>query len=578
MTTAFDIVDVGAQVPELGRISDYSAYWAAHTPEAVAVTLDDGVGTSLNYREFYNQVARISRALLAAGIKHGDRVSVLSTPRAEAFASFLATARIGGIWVGINPRYTAPEIASVISDADPALLITLDGFEGKDFLSAVHEALGSASPQLVVIPTTGSAHPDEALRAEFLPWADFLATGESVTDQALDTATGRVKPDDPALIVYTSGSTGVPKGALLKHRGLVRLGLVEGKAFRVPDQPRYLCNAPLNHIGGLGDICGVAHVHGGSIVFRERFRPDELVTDLVNERISVLFSGPAILARLFSTPEFVEADLSAIKAVAWGGAAISLQTVAELRKLGVPLTTTYGSTEATVSVTYSDPDADDITLSTTVGRPDPELDVRLLGADGRWITEPGVPGEVCLKHPAIMAGYWQKPVETAEAFTEDGHFKMGDLGIWQPDGNLTLVGRVREMYKSGGYNIYPRELEEVIEAHPNVRLAAVVPRPDERYQEVGVGFVEPLPGARVTPKELDTWCRQRLANFKIPKEFRILEELPSLPNGKVDKQLLRERALHPSTSSAPGLDTTPHQFSSSERNHDDLATGKSGHC
>lgn len=523
-------------VPVLERISDYPAYWARRSPDAPAFS---GHGRTWTYTEAAAAVERVASALWRAQVRPGDRVAVLSVPRVEAFVSFLATARLGAIWVGINPRYTVREIAVLLADARPALIATISDFEGREFPPDIDAAIEAAgvheSPPLRVILGEGAAAPG------FLPWEEFLAAGADVDEGAKAAAVAAVTTDQPALLVYTSGSTGTPKGALLRHCGLIRLGIVEAKAFRVPPAPRYLGNGPLNHVGGIGDIAGVALVNGGYTAFRDRSDPATFVEDLRDERISVIFAVPVVLIRLAG--RINREILPDLEVVAWGGAALPVDAVRALADGGFALATTYGSTEATVSVTYSDPDADEVVLATTVGRPDPELDVRLLAGDGSWVTGPGAEGEVTLRHPSVTAGYWNRAEATASLFTPDGALRTGDIGVLDEDGNLRLIGRVTEMYKSGGYNIYPREVELVIEGHPQVRAAAVVSRPDPLWQEVGVCFVEPVAGGSPDPHALREFARSGLANYKVPKEVVVLDALPVLPNEKVDRQELRRRAI-----------------------------------
>lgn len=519
------------RVPTLARISDYPGYWAARTPDAIAAS---GNGVAWTYAELSGEVDRVARGLWQAGIRSRDRVAVLSVPRVEAFVSFLATARLGAIWVGINPRYTVREIAVLLDDSRPSLVATITDFEGRLFAPDIDETLDriGLNPARVVLGP-GSAD-------GFVGWDEFRTAGEQADRAAVTRAVDAVTPDQPALIVYTSGTTGTPKGALLRHYGLVRLGIVEARAFRVPAAPRYLGNAPLNHIGGIGDLAGVALVNGGYTAFRDRFDFDTLIDDLREERISVVFGVPTALQRLAEAATTI--DLPDLEVVAWGGAALPVEVVQALADAGFALATTYGSTEATVSVTYSDPDADVVTLASTVGRPDPEVNVRLLGSDGQWITEPGRDGEVTLRHPSTTSGYWRRPEATAALFTTDGSLRTGDIGVFDTDGNLRLIGRASEMFKSGGYNVYPREVELVLETHPQVLAAAVVSRPDARWQEVGVAFVEPVPGADPDPQELRKFTRGGLANFKVPKQVVVLTKLPTLPNQKVDRQELRRRA------------------------------------
>lgn len=266
--------------------------------------------------------------------------------------------------------------------------------------------------------------------------------------------------------------------------------------------------------------------------------------------MSAFFGIPTQLRRIAALPGFATADLSPLRMVGWGGGPLAADVIARYRGLGVSLIATYGATEVTSSVTYTDPGADDEVLAHTVGRPDPELDVRLLADDGRWAA-PGEAGEVCIRHPSVMAGYYNRPEATAAVFTADGWLRTGDRGLLREDGNLLLVGRYREMFKSGGYNIYPREIELALESHPAVATAAVVSRPDADFQSMGVAYVEAEPGAAVTAGELRTWCRERLAGYKVPKDISVLDRLPLLPVGKINRPLLARRAAD-SAGARPG--------------------------
>ncbi len=218
-------------------------------------------------------------------------------------------------------------------------------------------------------------------------------------------------------------------------------------------------------------------VAGGSIVFQQRFDAQQTLDAIARYQVTALFQVPTQLQRIAALAGFSTADLSSLRAVGWGGGPLPLEVIRRYRRLGVALTATYGATEVTSSVTYTDPDADDEVLAATVGRPDPELDVRLLTDDGRW-GEAGEEGEVCVRHPSVMAGYYHRPADTAAVFTADGWLRTGDRGLLREDGNLRLIARYKEMFKSGGYNIYPREIELALESHPAVAAAAVVSRPD----------------------------------------------------------------------------------------------------
>jgi acyl-CoA synthetase (AMP-forming)/AMP-acid ligase II len=533
----------------LARISDYPSHYAAIDPDRPALLFEDQV---VGYAELTGQVDRLAAALHASGVRAGDRVAVLSAPRPEFFVAFLATARLGGIWLGLNPSYTVRELAYVLGDAQPRLVFTIPGREGRDYAADVAAAGRAAMSDAEIVVLTGRRDDHGADLA-------FLDRAERADLAAVDAAVAAVRTGQPALIVYTSGSTGAPKGALIRHAGLVRLGRVESAHWAVA-QPRLLCNLPINHIGCVGDLCGVPLVAGGSIVFQDRFDPSRILDAIARHQVSGLFQVPTQLQRIAAAPGFADADLTSLQLVGWGGGPLPLEVIRRYRERGVALMATYGSTEVTNSVTYTDRDADDEVLLHTVGRPDPELNLRLRTRDGRW-AKTGEEGEVCVRHPSVMAGYFNRPQETAAAFTTGGWLRTGDWGVLRPDGNLRLVGRLAQMFKSGGYNIYPREIELVLETHPAVALAAVVARPDPDYQEVGVAFIQPKAGAEVTPDELDTWCRPRMANFKIPKQFRILDTLPLLQIGKIDKPALVQLAVA-QVAAAEGCHMSTHPASS----------------
>ncbi|WP_019630366.1 class I adenylate-forming enzyme family protein [Actinomadura atramentaria] len=518
-------------VPEHDRLADYVRHWAAAAPDAPAWAFGDAVAT---YAELSAQVDAVARALLAAGVRRGDRVAMLTTPRPEFWQTFLACASVGAVWVGLNPRYRLGEMEHVVTDSRPVLLLALARAEDREFGDDARAVAERGEVGSVVL--FGDGEPG---------WAAFLAAGAAVPDDALEAARAAVTPDDAALIVYTSGSTGTPKGAVLGHRAICTCFRIQAR-HQSASVLRVIANLPVNHIGGVGDLCCTPLVGGGTIVFQERFSPDAVFDAVERHRVTALMQVPTTLKLLSEHPRFASADLSSLEAVHWGGGPLPAHVVRRYRRVASRLGVTYGLTEITGSVTYSDPDASDEVLSTTVGRPIPEIDVRLAGPDGKDVGV-GAEGEVQVRHPGRMLGYFRNPDATLAAGTPDGYLRTGDVAVRRADGNLQLVGRQKEMFKSGGYNVYPREIELAVEAHPAVRMAAVVAVPDPVYDEVGVAFVECDAAAALTPEDLHVWCRARLANYKIPKVFSLVSELPLLPVGKIDKKALAARAAaeHP---------------------------------
>ena len=514
----------------LPTLAAYIEHYSACAPDRPV--LRTGAGP-VSYRALADSVDRTAQALLAAGVAPGDRVGLLSTPRPAFVVCYLAATKIGAIWFGLNPRYTVPEMAYVLGDAEPRLVLSIEEFEGRRLADDLRRAARDAG-QAHAVHVLGPADPLLAVDDE------LDAAGAGVDPVAVADRAAAVDAQDVAILVYTSGSTGRPKGALLRHSGLVRLGRVQTAAYRV-SEARTIGDGPINNVGMPGDILAMVAVSGGSLRLHERFDAGATLAAIERDRANMIFTGATQLQRIVDHADFGSTDLTSLQVVAWGGAALPLSAIRRLRARGLSLCTTYGSSEATSSVSYADFDAPDDVLAETVGRPDPELDVRLLRPDGGW-AGPGEEGEVCLRHPSLMAGYRNAPEATAEAFTPGGHLRMGDIGVLREDGNLRLIGRTKQVFRSGGYNIYPREIELALESHPSVKLAAVVPRPDPGYHEVGVAYVELRPGAQATPAELLAWLRERLANYKVPKALVLLAQLPTLPNEKIDKRLLQRLA------------------------------------
>lgn len=515
-------------MPELPLISDYVFHHARLTPDKCALVWG---GRRISYAGLAAEVSLTARALLAAGLEPGGRVAMLCTPRPEYFITFLATAAVGGIWLGLNPRYRLGELRQLLAETRPRILIGIAEAEGRDYRPDYTELVRTFD-DLASLVTIGGTMPGAAT------FEAFLAGGETVKPSRFDGARAAVSPDDTALIIFTSGSTGAPKGAMLRHFGLVHGALTEHRHW--PSAcPVVLSNLPANHIAGLGMTTAYGLVTGGTVVFQDRFDARGCLDLIERERVTFWLQAPAMLHFAATHQDFATFDLSSLQYVIWGGAPMAHDLVVRLGRLDARLATAFGMTELSTYATYSDPDAGPDVLAATIGRPESSYDLRLVDAEGRCVP-PGSEGEIQARGRWLMAGYYNHPQETAAAYTADGWFRTGDVAVARPDGNWTLVGRLKEMYKSGGYNIYPREIEIALEKHPEVAMAAVVGVPDPIFNEVGHAFVQPPPGKAVTDGKLQEWCREHLANYKVPKRFTVLAELPRLASGKIDKQSLKK--------------------------------------
>ena len=518
------------------RITDYVHQYASETPRSEAIVFGD---ERLTYQDLEAQVETCARALLALGVAKGDRVAMLSTPCPEYWVLFLATAGIGAIWLGVNPKYSLDECRYVIGDAKPKLLFSLAEFEGQDYRPKVTALLAEYDFLEQAVSTVGTI-PDA------LDYPTFLERGKDTPDNAYRIAADAVDRLDPALLVYTSGSSGKPKGALLSHYGLCFGATTQNQHFQV-NTPKLICNFPINHVASVADTCSVALVAGGTIHLQARFDPSLVLETITTESISLLLAVPTMYLMLLDHPDLDKTDFSSVELMFWAGAAMPEPTIKRLRKFVPRLMTGYGLTETAAHTTYANRDAGLEELRDSVGRPDSTMPCRIMNAEGKpcAIDEQG---ELQFQGEYLFLGYYNRPDATRDAFTEDGWFHTGDLGYLREDGNITLVGRLSEMFKSGGYNIYPREIEILLESHPEIEMAAVVAVPDPLYQEVGAAYIILHSGPNcydktmLTVEQLNTFCRDQLANYKVPKYFELCTELPLLPVGKVDKLALKNRA------------------------------------
>ena len=494
--------------------------------------------TRLSFAQTKELVDQAARALLAAGVQKQDRVAMMSNPRPEFFIHFLAVTSIGAIWVGLNPKYTTAELDHVVSDAGPCLLFGFNddaGDHNREKLRALAQDHQSIQ-KLVLFDQPTNDHSTNNLVTS---WEDFLLTASTISQDDLLARRQEIDPLDPAYLVYTSGSTGRPKGALLTHRGtnFCHVIAIERKGL---DKRRLICNFPINHVAAIGDICGRTLVGGGTLFFQERFSPGEVLSLMAAERLNTMVGVPTMLQMCVSHPDFAQTDLTAVDLLAWGGSAMPAELLQALMDKTdcTRCTMGYGMTETTGGVTYSGLHDSVEVLATTIGTPDERQPLRIWHPDGR-LARSGEAGEIQVKGDFTLVGYWQLPEATEAAFTEDGWFHTGDLAVERPDGNLQIVGRMSEMFKSGGYNVYPREVELALEEHPGVAIAAVISVPDPRFQEVGVAYVVGAETGIPSAEDLRDFAAQRLANYKVPKQILFLDELPLLAVGKVDKKALR---------------------------------------
>jgi len=514
-------------------VSEYVYHYARTKPDQDIMVLGDN---RISYKDLAGKVDACAKALLAIDVQKGDRVATLCTPSPDFFVLFLATASIGAIWVGLNPKYTLDELSYVVTDAKPKVIFSRTQIGQRDYtadLVSLKEACGTTD-SIIALDTV-----DEPFQG--ITYDTFLAQSETKISEAdLRKRQVSVGGREPALIVYTSGTTGKPKGALLPHCGLISCCELQNKIYAC-DHMSIINFLPINHIGCVGDISCMTLIAGGTIFFMEKFDPEESLRMMSEENITVWGGVPTTLQMSLNHPNFDQYDLSNLELIMWSGAAAPKELVEGLAKVHPRLGNCYGQTETVGSITFVPPCSDIDLLTNTVGIPPKEYDVRIVDQEGRVVAD-GESGEIVVRGDFLMTEYWERPEATASTIDADGWLHTGDLGSRRPDGYIRLISRIKEVFKSGGYNVYPREIEQVLEAYPGVAMSAVIPVPDSLFGEVGCAFIL-APSGGVDADELKAYCQEHLANYKIPKTFNVQPELPMLPIGKIDKQTLKKSVL-----------------------------------
>jgi len=512
-------------------ISDYLSFYSVKSPKHEAVICG---GHRLNYRCLELKVRQCSKALLASGVKKGDCIAVIANPCVEYWVTFLAATKIGAIWMGINPKYRFQEVEYVVTDARPKIIFSMADSEQDTYIERIVGGCDGHKFIDTLVTTSNSC-------SSTISFDMFLSRSFEISDYQLKKSQKHVMANDPALLVYTSGSTGKPKGALLSHYGLCFGASVA--AWHVDlDRPRTICNFPINHVACVADTCCVNLVAGGTIIFQNRFDPNLVLSAISEEHVTLLGGVPTMYLMLLDHPDFEKTNFSSVELIAWGGAAMPLDVVERLQTVSPRLMNVYGMTETAANTTYTSPDADLVELSETIGRPSPHTPCRILNDQGEEC-EVGEYGELQFKGEHLLLEYLNRPEATRDVYTKDGWLHTEDLGYWRENGTITLVGRLSDMFKSGGYNVYPREVEDILENFPAIEMAAVVAIPDPHYQEIGAAFIQVRDPSAFDIDALRAYCKTHLANYKIPKTFSMLKALPVLPIGKVDKVSLKQKAI-----------------------------------
>ncbi|MEU7189622.1 FadD3 family acyl-CoA ligase [Streptomyces sp. NPDC045369] len=498
----------------------------------------------LSYAQLGERVERAAAACLAAGVRPGDRVAVWAPNTTGWITAALGAVTAGAVLVPVNTRFKGAETAHVLRRTRARLLFVTGTFLGTSYVASLRRAAreGSGRGPLPGLPDleravvlSGDA-PDS-----FQTWQDFLAAGEAVPADAVRARADAVRPQEPSGIIFTSGTTGLPKGAVITHQQTLRAyGVWSELAGLVPGD-RYLIVNPFFHTFGYKAGIIACLLRGATMIPQPVFGVPTALAHIAAERVTVLPGPPSLHQQLLDHPERARYDLGSLRLVVTGAAVVPLELVERLRaELGVgTVLTAYGLSESSGIATMCRRDDPPATVAGTSGRAVPGTEIRIAGADGRGVAEPGTAGEVQVRGYHVMTGYYEDPPATADALTPDGWLRTGDVGVLDADGNLRVTDRLKDMFIVGGFNAYPAEIERLLARHPDVAEVAVVGIPDPRLGEVGKAYTVRRPHSTLTAAELIAWARREMANYKVPREVTFVTALPRNASGKVVKGELR---------------------------------------
>ena len=492
----------------------------ARFPERMAFVWDGG---SLSYRAALDLIGRLQAAMAAAGVAKGQTAAFLSANSAEAWCAGVAASGLGLVTTWLHPLGALGDHLEVIDDAEASVLIV----DPKTHAQRGGELAASAAGRLKIVLTLG--------KADF--GCDLLVAAERI---GAATAIDVTQPDDYAAISYTGGTTGKSKGAIRRHRSMAAMSVAVAADFELPEVPRYLAAAPITHVAGTKVLPSL--LKGGTVHLLKGFEPEKFLATIERERINFTLMVPTMIYVLLDHPRLDKADLSSLELILYGASPMSPTRLVEgLERIGPVFSQLYGQTECyPVSVLgKADHDAKRPELFASCGFPVASCSVSLRDDDNNEV-KPGEAGEICVRAPHAMEQYFKRPDQTAETF-KGGWLHTGDIARADDRGYLYIVDRKKDMIVSGGFNIYPREVEDVLSSHPDVAMAAVIGVPHEKWGEAVTALVVAKPGMQPSAEALMQLVKERKGSTHAPKQVEFVDSLPLTAVGKVDKKVLRAR-------------------------------------
>ena len=491
----------------------------------------------LTYREYGDAIDAAGRAHIASGLAHGDRFTVLAPNIWQWPIAALGGHKVGAVLVPVNTRFRGREIVDVLRRARSRVLFTVTDFLGTDFVQMIRDT-GETLPDLREIVVLAGPVPDGCVSL-----AAYLERSTSVSVDDLHARQAAVEPDDLCHILFTSGTTGAPKGAMLTHGAICKVYDAWADAVGLRTGDRFLVVYPYLHSSGLNSGILACLMRGAVNIPHAVFDVPSLLKRAVEERITVVPGAPTVFQTILNTADLETEKLSSLRLCITGAAAVPVQLILDMKnRLGFETVVVgYGLTECSGTATMCRHDDPIEKVANSSGRPIPDVEVRIIDPDGNEVPR-GEAGEIVVRGYNVMLGYLDDPQQTAEAIDADGWLHTGDIGTMDADGYVQITDRLKDMFIVGGFNAYPVEIERMMLDHPHIGGVSVIGIPDDRLGEVGMAFVIPKPGVTPDAGEIIQWCKREMANYKVPRRVAFVDAFPLNASGKVLKHELRARA------------------------------------
>lgn len=512
-------------------------------------------GIRKTYKEFDEETDELAKAFIGMGIEKGENVAIWSDNKREWLLSQYATGKMGAVLVTVNTNYQATELEYLMKQSDATTLILDESFKGTSYIDIIR----TVCPELVT-SERGSISSDklphfkriilmtEREEEGMYKWSEFMAQADKVTNEQLEEQFQSLDPDDVINIQYTSGTTGFPKGVMLTHNNVVNNGKQIGDYMKLTEQDRVCIPVPFFHCFGcvLGTLAAVTH--GSAMILLEQFDPLRVLQAVQNEKCTALHGVPTMFIAELNHPEFKNYDTSTLRTGIMAGSVCPIEVMKRvIEDMGASeITICYGQTEASPVITQTKTDDPIEKRVSTVGKPHPNVEVKIIDPVTGKELSVGVPGELCTRGYNIMKGYYNNAEATREAIDAEGWLHTGDIAVMDADGYIDITGRIKDMVIRGGENIYPKEVEEFLYTHPEIADVQVVGVPDEKYGEELMAWIIPKKDLHLDEESVREFCRGSISHHKIPKYIEFLEEYPMTASGKIQKFKLREMSVEKS--------------------------------